>query len=166
MIPKAEFLRGLFAENFLALLLRGPWKAVRGSARLVGAATEQTNAGGFEAARQTAMHCSFPTPPRGRGPGPNERRCAFRPTRTSPDGVGILKNGVFFFSRSRLTSLYGFADRNAFPTTPDIDSSTPKSIEPLLPVMPMAVRSEPGIRVGFQTQGFDPVADGRGFAPR
>src|SRR5256885_4413157 len=90
------------------------------------------------------MHCSSDSTAQG----PATRAMCFPPTRTSPDGVGILRTVSSSFA-SRLTSLYGLLT-GMHSTTPDIDSSPPKSIEPLLPVMPMAVRSEPGIGCAFR----------------
>ena len=50
---------------------------------------------------------------------------------------------------SRETSLYGLVT-GMHSMTPAMDSRTPRSTAPLLPVMPMAVRPEPGMGCAFR----------------
>jgi len=75
--------------------------------------------------------------------GPATIATAAPPKVTSPDGVGI-RTTVFSSLMSRLTSLYGLLTGMHSPT-PAMDSSEPMSTAPVLPVMPIAVRTAPGI---------------------
>src|SRR5213595_827114 len=67
---------------------------------------------------------------------------------TSPEGVRIRRI-LSSCLVSRLTSLYGLLT-GIHSTTPGRDSRMPRSMAPLLPVMPMAVRRDLGMGWAFR----------------
>ena len=67
---------------------------------------------------------------------------------TSPEGVGIRRI-LSSCLVSRLTSLYGLLT-GMHSMTPGRDSRMPRSMAPWLPVMPMAVRRDPGMGWAFR----------------
>jgi len=127
-------------------------KAVGRSAGLVSTAAEEADAGGLEL-RAMARHCSSGFDSAGAG-GHGEM---FTTNEDVTGGSGDANDGrcrVFYVERDQFVGLVTgmqFDDAGR-------DSRTPRSMAPLLPVMPMAVRPrQDGMR--FQAERFDFVAD-------